>query len=1341
VVTRHEALRTVFPARDGVPYQRILDPAAACPGWTALDIDERDLPAALAEAVGHGFDLTREPPLRAWLFRVDPETHVLLLLVHHIAGDGWSVTPLQRDLAAAYAARRQGGPPELPPLPVQYPDYALWQRAVLGSEADPHSVLARQTGYWRETLAGLPEELRLPRDRSRPNLPSNRAEVVDFQLDPAQHRRLVALARSAHASVTMVLQGAVAVLLHRFGAGTDIPMGGVVAGRTDEATRDLVGFFVNTQVLRYDLTGRPDFWRVLARVRETDLSAYDHQELPFEQVVELLNPVRSIARHPLFQVMLVVQPAGADGLELPGLTVTRQPTTLGVAKFDLTFTFWEKRDAAGEPAGIGGRLEASADLYEGRTAKRYVRWLRRLLEEVVADPGRPVGRIDVLTDRERQAVLTAPNDTAVEVRAETVPGAFRAQVVRSPDAVAVAGGGEQVTYAQLDAWTDRLAHRLIRHGVGPDQRVGLLMERSVATVAWLLAILKAGGAYLPLHLSDPLDRMRRVLREAQAGLLVTDAVWGGRGAELGVPMLSAEEGPEAGTSSVAPATSSISPGHLAYVIYTSGSTGVPKGVAVTHQNVTELAQDRRWRGGAHQRVLLHSPLAFDASTYELWVPLLSGGQVVIAPPAELNVDTLAGVIETEAISALWLTSGLFQLVAELKPGALGAVREVWSGGDVVPPTAVQTVQQHCPDSTVVNGYGPTETTTFALSYRTGSSDGDSAIVPIGTPLDNTCAYILDTHLLPVPPGVVGELYLAGSGLARGYLNRPGMTAERFVACPFAKPGERMYRTGDLARWSEQGQVEFLGRSDDQVKIRGFRIEPGEVEAALARCPGVRQAVVVVREDRPADIRLVAYVVGDTGGADLRERVAAQLPDYLVPSAVVDLDRIPLTPNGKVDRRALPAPTRPQGTAGTAPRSTTRARLCALFGEVLGLAEVGVDDDFFALGGHSLLAIRLISRVRAGLGADLTVQQLFERPTPGQLAAVVEGTTGERPPLRPTPPTADAPLAPVQQGLWFLQQLDGYRTAYNVPFTVRLSGRLDADALASALGDLVVRHELLRTVFPECDGVPRQRVLPADGVPAARLVDTTPALLEALLATERGHQFNLATEPPLRATLFRLSPTEHLLSLVFHHVAVDAWSLEPFWRDLRTAYQARSRGGPPTWRPLPVQYRDYARWHSDLLGNTAAPSPLAARQLEFWRSALADLPEQLNLPTDRPRPSAGGLTRRELTIAWGTGTHARLAALATDTGASLFMIVQAAVAAVLTRMGAGSDIPLGTPVAGRVDEALDELVGYFVNTLVLRTDTAANPRFRTLVERVRRADLAAFGHQDIPFEWLPGVRRG
>jgi amino acid adenylation domain-containing protein len=1345
VVARHEVLRTSYPEREGVPYQLIHDPAQAWPGFTTVEVDPAGLPAAMQAAIGHGFVLTDEPPLRGWLFRLGPQRHVLLLLVHHIASDGWSTGPWCRDLQTAYQARRAGHPPRWRPLPVQYADFAYWHREVLGDERDPDSTVARQAAYWRDRLAGLPAELSLPQDRPRPTVSGGRAEVVDFHLDAPLHQQLVALGRSAHANLTMVLQAAVAVLLHRLGAGTDIPLGGVVAGRADEALADLIGFFVNTQVLRYDLAGPVDFRTVLARVRDTDLSAYDHQDLPFERVVELVNPDRSLARHPLFQVMLTVAAAGADLSEMDGVRVVREPTTLGAAKFDLLITCWERRTLEGAPAGITGRLEASADLYDPETAAELADRLQRLLHTLAAEPDRPVAEIEVLSPEERRSMLVTRNDTAVAVPPQSVPARFREQVRESPGALAVADRND-LTYAELDAFSDQVAETLLAHGIGPEQPVAVLLDRSAALVAAVLGVLKAGASYLPLYLHDPIDRLRWVIAEADASLVVCDRRLADRATSLGVPVCLVDQ--PAGPGPAGCPLPEVLPDQLAYVIYTSGSTGEPKGVSVSHQAIVDLAADRRFSGGDHDRVLLHSPLAFDASTYELWVPLLNGGAVVVAPPEDLDVETLGQVMAARWVTAAWLTAGLFRLVAEVRPECLAPLRQVWTGGDVVPPAAVRAVREKCPEVTIVDGYGPTETTTFALSHRVGQADLVAATIPIGLPLANTRAYVLDEGLRPVPTGVAGELYLAGSGLARGYLRHPGLTAERFVACPFGPPGARMYRTGDLVRWHRRGHLEFLGRADAQLKIRGFRVEPAEVEAALRRLPEVRQAVVTTRDDLPGGRGLVGYVVTaaaeEEESAEIRRSLARLLPEYLLPAEVVVIPALPLTANDKVDLRALPAP-RPAraGAGGRAGRTPVEEQVRRLFADVLGVAQVGVADDFFALGGHSLLAIRLISRLRTELGVEVSVRQLFTQPTVAGLASALSAAGAAdsgcgRPPLRARRRPAVIPLAPAQQGLWFLQQLAGYRTAYNVPFTVWISGQLQVAALRAALGDVVARHEILRTVFPASHGVPCQEIL----APAAATVTHAIALplrfspeeavTERLNALAR-HEFDLANSPPLRAELLQTGPAAYVLSLVFHHVAVDGESLRPFWRDLQRAYQDRLAGAPPAWEPLPVQYADFAGWQHELLGTGASATPLAQRQLAFWRETLIDLPAELGLPTDRPRPPDGGRTERSVTVRWPGPVRRSLAAIATERSASLFMVVQAAVAATLTRLGAGVDLPLGTPVAGRTDDALRELVGYFVNPVVLRTDTDGDPTFAALVDRVRETDLAAFDHQDIPFD--------
>lgn len=923
-----------------------------------------------------------------------------------------------------------------------------------------------------------------------------------------------------------------------------------------------------------------------------------------------------------------------------------------------------------------------------------------------------------------------------DTRGTTVPELFAVQVARAPEAVAVSTDADALTYAMLDTWSDRLVPQLVSRGVSPEQPVALLLERSAGVVAWTLAILKVGGAYLPLRLTDPVQRLRSIIDGAGVRILVADREPDDLIDGLDVRLIHDRQRPArpAGAQVTSPLRP-IAPDQLAYVSYTSGSTGEPKGVAVTHRNVVDLALDHRWRGTAHTRVLLHSPMAFDASTYELWVPLLTGGQVIVAPEGPLSVAALARHLTQGRITGLWLTSGLFQILADLDPACLAGVDEVWTGGDVVPPAAVGRVLEHCPGTVVVNGYGPTETTTFATSYRAGPADGERVTLPIGTPLDSTRVRVLDPLLLPVPPGGTGELYIAGDGLARGYLGRPAATAERFVANPYGPPGDRMYRTGDLVRWNDDGKLEFVGRVDEQVKIRGFRVELGESAAALGQHPLVRHAIVLPSE-AAGGRRLVGYVVAEPGctGAELREYAARRLPDYMVPSDVVFIDHLPLTANGKVDRRALPAPAPPQPVPARQPPTTVEERICGIIREVLGVTAVEVDDDFFQLGGNSLLALRMVGRIGAVLGATVTVRQFFERPTAAGLAAIVGDAAEFRPVLSKRPRPGQVPLAAGQRGLWFLHQLAEYRTAYHVPIVLHIDGALDRLALEAALGDVVDRHEALRTVFPERDGQPYQRILEPGELPSWFVIrHATPVALDRLLEATAREEFDVARGPLLRATLFVRDDTTHVLSLVFHHLVIDGWSLEPLWSDLAEAFQARCAGRPPSWRSLPVQYADYALWQHELLGTPASPTDLAARQLRYWREALSGLPEKIRLPRDRSRPAAGGLGHDSVTVRCPASRWSRLSALAAAEGASPFMVAQATVAAALSWLGAGVDIPLGAPVAGRTEEALEDLVGYFVNTLVLRTDVAGDPTLRELLARVRRNDLVAFDHQDVPLD--------
>ncbi|MGZ9934633.1 non-ribosomal peptide synthetase [Streptomyces sp. NC-S4] len=1009
---RHEALRTVFPDAAGRPHQRVLDPADAVPVLTVTVCPPAERAGRAAEASSRPFDLAAEPPLRADLFTDGDQDHYLLLVLHHIAGDGHSVNVLVRDLAAAYTARCSGRPPEWPELAVQYPDYALWQREVLGAAQDPASLHARLLTHWAAALDGLPEELALPADRPRPAVAGHRGALVEARTDAAVHAGLAALARGGRATPFMAVQAAFAVLLTRLGAGTDLPLGCPVDGRDDEALTDLVGLFVNTLIVRADTSGDPAFTEVLGRVRSAALATYAHQELPFESLVERLNPARSPARHPLFQVAVSAQRTEPQTPAFAGLAAEVEAVRTDTAKFDLTLEVEELHDpATGAPRGLALGLEYASDLFDEATARRLLDRLVHLIGAVVREPGTPISALDVLLPGERADLLEHWQGAPAAADDRTVHGAFAERAADHPDRAAVLCAGRETTYAELDASADRIAGRLRTLGVRPGEAVAVLMDRSAELVAACLGILKAGAAYLPLDARAPRARTEAVITAAGAAVLVTDLP-DGEPVPAGPHHVLRPDGTRAGGA--AQAATAGHPGHpeaLAYLMYTSGSTGTPKGVAVSHREVVALATDGRWRGGAHERVLFRSPHAFDASTYELWVPLLNGGLVVVAPPGELDVDALARLMTEEKVTGTFLTATLFNVLADRCLPALGSLHEVMTGGEAASPSMVRRVREACPGTTVTNAYGPTETTTFAATFAVGpGQEAPEGQVPIGRPLDGTQLHVLDGRLGLVAPGVVGELYIAGAGLAQGYLGRAALTAERFVACPYGPPGTRMYRTGDLARWNGDGQVEYLGRADRQVKIRGLRIEPGEIEHALAGHPAVGQAAVTV-VDTAAGPALAGYAVPAEGipapdPRELREHLRARLPDYMVPATLTLLDAFPVTANGKTDLTALPAPD-PAAVGGEGthqePRTDDERALCAIWEQVLGLPRIGVHDSFFDLGGHSLLATQLLAEVKARFGAAIGIRQFFTGPTIAELAAALPaataaGTGAEDPPI-------------------------------------------------------------------------------------------------------------------------------------------------------------------------------------------------------------------------------------------------------------------------------------------------------------------------------------------------------
>ncbi|KUO05696.1 hypothetical protein AQJ58_39660 [Streptomyces sp. DSM 15324] len=1197
VVTRHDSLRTVIREQDGDPCQLVL-PTVGTP-FTERDSDPAGLPALVAEAARRRFDLAAEPPVRAELITLSPHEHVLLIVLHHIAADGWSIGPLSHDLGAAYGARSRGERPDLPELPVSYADYTLWQQDLLGDPDDADSLFAAQVAYWKKQLAGLPECLDLPTDRPRPAIASHRGDYLTTHIDARLHQRLLETARAANASLFMVLMAGLAALLSRLGAGEDIPVGSPIAGRTDQALDDLVGLFVNTQVIRTDTSGDPSFADLVARVRETALAAHTHQDVPFEHLVDVLAPSRSLAHHPLFQVVLALQNAGDASFELPGLQVRSELGRTGTAKFDLFLSLSEEYDADGRPSGVRGLVEYASDLFDPETVLTlWERWVR-LLDALVADPDAPIRRIGLLTPAERERILAHGTGPGHAVPDRTLPELFEAHAAADPDAVALVAGDTRLTRSALNTRANRLAHTLRARGVRPGAAVALWLDRSVDAVVAILAIGKAGGTYVPLDLRHPTARVELILRETRPALILTTT----DAPALGdVPRLELDDPATVTALSAGPTANPgvpTAPDAAAYIMYTSGSTGRPKGIGVTHANVVALSLDPAFADAAHDRVLLHSPLAFDASTYELWVPLLRGGQVVVAPAGDLDVPTLAGLITGSAVTGLWLTAALFDVMAEHDPGCFAAVRQVWAGGEALSPTAVGRVLSACPDTVVVNGYGPTETTTFATCHPTRAPFPGTALVPIGRPLAGTRTYVLDAGLHPVPEGVVGELYIAGSGLARGYPGQPALTAGRFLADPFGPSGARMYRTGDLVRWGVGGVLEFAGRSDDQVKIRGFRIEPGEIEAVLTGHPDVVRSAVLARPDHTGALRLVSYVVTETDVTALRSYAAERLPDHMVPSVFVRLPELPLTVNGKVDRAALPEPGLPVMDRRE-PRTPREKLLCELFSQVLGLDAVGADDDFFALGGDSILSIRLVSHARAaGLGAS--VRDVFEHRTAAHLAEAVGDMTAPGPAEETGSGDGVVPPTPI---MCWLQDRGDRIDRFSQSLLLRAPAWLDRERLVTAVGTLTDHHDALRGLLTPGaqDARWTLRIRPAGTVDPSDLVQVVD------VTDQSADRLRTTVEYAAEAATDRLSPRTGRLAqfvwfdagpgrqgrllILVHHLAVDGVSWRILVPDLLAALTEIRL------HPVGTSVRGWARGL-----HTQARRPEAVRELAWWTRTL------------------------------------------------------------------------------------------------------------------------------------------
>ena len=1364
IIGRHEVLRTTFAVVDGQPAQ-IIAPQLSV---TLSAVDLRRLPEdqqraevqrLIQEKSRVPFDLEHGPLIRPLLLQVEDRRHVLVLTMHHVIADGWSIGVLSNELSALYAAYAAGQAlpqgPVANPLDIQYADYSVWQRAWLqGAE------LERQLDYWKQQLSATPAEsgvralqpLQLPTDHPRPAIQSFRGAKLPFTLSATQTDQLKQLAQREQATLFMALLAAFNVLLQRYTGQTDLLVGTPVAQRTTRQIEPLIGFFVNTLLIRTTIADQLSFVALLQQVRRTTIEAHAHQDLPFEKIVEELRLERSPGDMPLLRVLFALQNLPQPTLQLADLRMRRLDVDNGTAKVDLMLDLTEG------PDGITGWFEYSTDLFEPATIARMAEHFTILLAGILADPAAPLAALPLLSATERRQLLETWNATSTAYpRDRCIHELFELQADRTPAAIALIDGEQRLSYAELDRRANQLAHYLLCHGVGAETRIGICVERAHELLIGLLAILKAGGCYVPLDPSYPAERIQFMLQDTAAPLVITTEALATalppHTARLIRLDTDAARWAQQPTTTPAHQTSSE---YLAYVIYTSGSTGQPKGIGIPHRAITRLVCSTNYVQLTPEHVIaLLSNSSFDAATFELWGALSHGARLIGVPrEVALAPQALAAHIRRYEITTLFMTTALFNQIAREVPDAFATMREVMFGGEASDPRSVAAVLAAGGPQRLLHVYGPTESTTFASWYEVAEVPPGATTIPIGYPLANTQLYVLDDQVQPVPIGVSGELYIGGDGLAQSYLNQPTLTAEKFIPDPFSGIlGARLYRTGDVVRYLADGALLFIGRRDQQVKIRGFRIELSEIEAVLDTHPEVQACVVVQQTHSAAEKRLVAYVVPESAASPtttaLRSFLSARLPDYMLPSLFVLLPGLPLTPNGKVDRRALPNPDgeRPAlESAYVAPRTHVEERIAQIFRDVLGLEQVGSNDHFFELGGHSLLATQAVSRINEHFAIQLPLINLFEGPTVAEIAERVETMLGQDIAEQPAPilpgvrDQRPLPLSFAQERLWFIQQLEPEQTTYNMPVAIRLCGPLATEALSQGLHTIVQRHEILRTSFIEVAGQPAQVIESARSIDLKQ-VDLTQlpsadraAALEQAIDAEAYTPFDLSRAPLLRTVLLHLDTDEQVLVLTMHHIVSDGWSMGVLVNELSTLYNALVHGQTPQLAPLPVQYADFALWQRQWLRG-----PLLERQLAYWQQQLGDGVEPLELPTDRPRPALPSRAGARYSITIPAGLTQQLRALSQHEEVTLFMTLLAAFSTLLHRYTGQDEIVVGSAIANRQRAEIEPLIGFFVNVLALKIRlpgrVASEGSFRDLLRDVRQVTLDGYSNQETPFEKL------
>ncbi|TCP59053.1 amino acid adenylation domain-containing protein [Tumebacillus sp. BK434] len=1332
VIRRHEALRTTFPVTDGTPEVLIHEELFV----PILELDVRHLPEGerdeaaqrlALEDTQRPFDLIQGPLVRVTTIQKADDEHLLLITLHHIIADGWSISVLINEFSLLYATLKNGLPSPLQELPIQYSDFVYWQKL-----PEQQAALQQQLEYWKQQLGGELEPLQLPTDRPRPSSQTFCGATTQFMLSKALTDSLQQLSVETGTTLFMTLLAAFQTFLSRYTGQTDILIGSPIANRTRHEIEGLVGVFINTLVHRSRIEGDMTFRDLLETVRHTALDAFAHQDMPFEKLVEELQADRNMTYSPLFQAMFVLQNNEQHTISMPGLTLRSENLETKTAKFDITLSFFETEN------GLWGHWEYNTDLFDAETIERMILHFQTLLSGIVDKPDRLLHEYPLLPYDEQLKMLRDWNDTAAPSREACIHHLFEEQVERTPDRIALVFEERQLTYRELNNLANHVAQILQSSGVGPEDVVGVYLERSAELLCALLATHKAGGGYLPLDPSYPQDRLAFMIGDAKPKVILTQASLDGQ-----LPPHDAQVLTFSGEEQVdfLPNPASLAqPEHLAYIIYTSGSTGQPKGVMVEHRNAAHLftGMDQAVGCTEEDTILGLNSFGFDICVIELLWSLVCGVKVILLSEQEVretvfsvNEFSLRNQMLRHNVTMLLCTPSLMSMIIASDDGlaALSSLQKIMLGAEVLHPALAHQLSRQT-NARVFNLYGPTETTVCAAYYEVNGTELGS--IPIGRPLVNYTHYVLDAHLQPVPVGVPGELHIGGAGVTRGYLGRDELTAERFIPNPF-DPGI-LYKTGDLVSYLPDGNIKFLGRLDNQVKVRGYRVDLGEIETRLLEQDAIREGVVIARDNT-----LIAYVVADGELPDdlgIRSFLGARLPEFMVPTRFIQLDAMPLSPSGKIDRKALlaleSATLQSFERTYVAPSSPLEKELCVVWSEVLQVEQVGVQDNFFTLGGHSLLAMRVMSKVNSRFATHLSLRSLFEAPTIAKLAAVIAEQQHEivAPPIIPVSRNEHLPLSFAQERLWFLDQLHPDSVTYNIPVVVWIKGNLDAEVLGKCLAEVVERHESLRTTFKIVDGQPKQFV--TDEVTIALPVCDVQSVAEAraVALEEARTPFNLAQGPLLRAKLLRVGQDEHMLLLTMHHIITDEWSMGIFVEEMATFYDAFSTGTSPHLQPLPIQYADYAFWQREWL-----TGELLQNQLSYWKKQLGGELPILQLPTDFPRPAV--LTERGAshTFQLNSEIAGQLNQLSQQEGTTLFMTLLAAFNTLLFRYTDQEDILIGTPIAGRRREEIDALIGFFVNTLVLRTDLSGGVGFRELLARVRRTALDAYAHQDVPFERL------